>query len=732
MKTTRREFTLLGTGGVLASLPLPRLLAAQPTEQPLDAYAEQPKAAVTDVPWYRRVKRIGQTNFNERDPQYGNVEQWADFWASARVQAVALSVSGPVAFYPTQVPYFHQSKFLNGRDLFGECVAAAKKRGLRVYGRMSPDIQYTDPALLAAHPLWFRRNQDGSLQQSAPEIAWTCTFSGQFDEQQPAILRELNARYDIDGVYMNGWPVPQVCYCDTCKKIGDPHSEKYRVAFMDRVEQMIDLYKNIVLEKSPNNFYSCNLGGGLKETGLDQWKLTRHSNWYTADNQFRQSVHSPVWQDSQQVKFARALMGDRPVAGITGSYTRGNRIVWRNVADTSAETECRMSQTAAAGGVVWHHFLGLEQGFAHDRRWQDTAHDFMNWHAANDRHFHNVRSLAKVAVVTSSKSVTVYKAPYKDDKTDHIEGMYAVLTESRIPFDFVHENDINADRLAQYAVVILPNVALMSDAQATVLRTFAEAGGSLLATFETGLYDENNKPRQNFALASLFGIERTGAARETPSAPESPMDSIFLQSIKQRGAIHEGFEKTDWIAGPVWTVPLQPTANAAATVIESYPAYPPESVYMRQPITDKPTVVLREMGKSRLAYFAGDHDASYWRLDNLDLGRQLANAVRWMLRDAGPATVEGDGLIEVFAWETEPGFAVHLLNYNGPNAYRGHMRTSVPVGAQRVRLTLPRDARIRSASLLKAGSRVPFTQKGRTVECLVPSVKMYEVVALEV
>ena len=37
--------------------------------------------------------------------------------ASAKVEAVALSVSGLIAFYPTQVPYFRQSRWLNGRDL---------------------------------------------------------------------------------------------------------------------------------------------------------------------------------------------------------------------------------------------------------------------------------------------------------------------------------------------------------------------------------------------------------------------------------------------------------------------------------------------------------------------------------------------------------------------------------------------------------------------------------------
>lgn len=371
--------------------------------------------------------------------------------------------------------------------MFGECVRAAKKRSLRVYAGMSPDIQWMDPELVKVHPLWSRRHPDESIQSSAPNIGWTCVFREHYSKQQPAIMRELNARDEIDGVYMNGWPLIQVCYCDTCRKIGDPRSTGYRAAVMNRVDEMIRLYKSVVLEKSTNNFYSCNLGGGLKESALDQWRLTRDALWYTADNQVRSAVVAPVWQDASQVKFARALMCDCTVASITAAYTRAGSVAWRQVSDTSWEPLCRMTQTAAAGATVWYHWLGLEQGFGQDRRWQQHGRDFMQWHAKNDVHFHNKRSLAKVAVIASSRSVTMYKAPYKDDRTDHLKGMYASLVEARIPFDFVHEEDLNPKRLSQYSVLVLPNVALLSNAQTEALQEFAASGGSLLATFQTPL-----------------------------------------------------------------------------------------------------------------------------------------------------------------------------------------------------------------------------------------------------
>ncbi|WP_116090476.1 alpha-amylase family protein [Sphingomonas crusticola] len=722
MDANRREFTTWGVTGA-ASL-LGGLL-------PTAAMAAPIGGSGGGVPWYKTIKRIGQTNFNERDPEFGDVEAWANYWASAKVQAVALSVSGPVAFYPTKVPFFHVSDYLRGRDLFGECLTAAKKRGIRVFGRMSPDIQYTDPKLLAAHPLWFRRDKAGNLQTPAPNIAFTCQFSGQFTEQQPAILRELTALYDIDGVYMNGWPTMQECYCENCRKIGDPRSEAYKTALMDSAAQLTDLYRSIVTARNPNNFYSCNVAGGMEDSGLDQWKLTRKANWYTSDNQARSAVEEPVWQDAQQVKYAHAMMGDRPVAAVTGSYTRSGPTMWRQVADTTFEPTFRMAQTTAAGGIVWYHHLGLEQGFTVDRRWQAPGRDFLSWHAANEPHFHNKRSLANVAIVLPTNTMS-HRKEAKGKATDYLQGVYAALVDARIPVDFVHENDLTATRLAPYALLILPNFAMMSDAQADALNAFVKSGGSLLATYQTGLYDAAGAPRADFALGGLFGISKAGEPVGTGASVLGSFAPIHLQSIRRRGPLTEGFDETKWIAGPSWTQPVKPVADAPLTFLDPYPVYPPEAVYPRARPTDRPAVVTRQVGAARLAYLAGDMDATYWRLDNPDLGRQLINTIHWLLDGKAPVSVTGDGLMEVIAWQTGPGYALHMLNYNGPNAFRGHMRKPVPLGAQAVRMTLPDGASVRSAKLLRAGRTVAFQQTGRTIDLTVPAVDAYEVLALEV
>jgi hypothetical protein len=142
--------------------------------------------------------------------------------------------------------------------------------------------------------------------------------------------------------------------------------------------------------------------------------------------------------------------------------------------------------------------------------------------------------------------------------------------------------------------------------------------------------------------------------------------------------------------------------------------------------------VFRETDKSRLVYFAGDIEAAYARTSAADLGDLITGAVNWLMRNDKPLQVKGDGLIETFGWVTEPGYAVHLINYTYPNFKSGARRASFSVGDQKVRLVLADAKPIKSARLLWANKSLPVQQSGRVVEFTIPTLVDYEVAVLEV
>jgi len=730
MKLDRRQFVFTLGSAALAGRQLLRA-----SDSPALGGSAAPDAGATAPsgrPWHQRVRRVGQLNFNERDPVELDVNAWADTWAELKVDAVLVSVTGIVAFYPTAIPFHRRAQFLNGRDLFGECCAAAKQRGLRVIARFSPDLQWGDA--LDAHPDWYRRDADGRAVAHAPVpgLFNTCPFSAYHSEQMPAIMREINARYDVDGLFTNAWPyladLPE-CHCAACRSAPAPDTPEFQERHLQRTLELWRLYTAIAREKNPDNIFFGNLGWGLRaQTNLRA--LAAECLWFNCDNQGREAEAMPAWTCAQQGRVAYSVMQGRTTTSVIGAWATG-AIRWRNTAKNRAEATLWMAQTAASGMRVWYHWLGGQTGLGEDRRWPRAGREFFAWQARHDAHFTYKQPLADLGVVWAQRPNAHYAPPGAEGRpgrgaAEFLEGLYAVLLEGRFCFDLVHEDDLGPDRLRKYRALVLPNVALLSDAQCRQLRAYVETGGSLLATFETSLYDERGRARGDFGLGDIFGITRT-AGTQGPVA-----NYASYARIGQRHEILRGFEETNLLPGAQYVVPIAASdLSPILTVVPAYSGYPPEMCYAppgspAQP----PAVVLREAGPSRRIYFAGDVERSAWRSGNADIAQLLRNALRWVLHDHSTVTVEGAGVVELFAWETEAGYALHLLNYNNPHLHRGWLRRNDPVGPQRVTLEIPGGRAIARVELLRAERTIPHQQEGARVIFTVPEVVDYEVAAI--
>lgn len=375
-----------------------------------------------------------------------------------------------------------------------------------------------------------------------------------------------------------------------------------------------------------------------------------------------------------------------------------------------------LAQTAASGMTPWQTWLGAEPK---DTRWQKPAQDFFAWLAKNEKHYFNRRSLSHVGLVWPQRTQVWH--PKLAQNADALQGYYYALLESRVPFDMVHDEDLSTERLSQYAVIVLPNAALLSDASCESLRKYVSAGGSLVATFETSLYDEWGQPRKDFGLADVFGASVQGGV-------EGPLHNSYLQ-VERPHPLVAGLEQTSFLPGPLNRVRIKDVPNPVLTRIPPYPAFPPEFVYAESAKTDGPSVVIRE-GKGRVVYLADDIDRTFWTSWNIDLGRVLGNAVRWAAGESFSAHVAGPGLLDVFYWETEPGLALHLVNYTSPALLKGPAREISVVGAQDVRLRIPKGFRAARVMLLSGQREVPFQSGDSEIRFRVPQVGEYEVVAV--
>jgi Hypothetical glycosyl hydrolase 6/Beta-galactosidase trimerisation domain len=747
---TRRTFLRTGVASGAAILPLSSGAAFAGAEAIVEAahtvrtgHASEgtfiplpsrlPAATAPEEPWQKHVRRVGQTNMTEHDPAVMNVDDWADYWQSVKADVVFVSVTGILAFYPSKVPFHRQGKFLNGRDFFGECVIAAKKRGMRVVARMSPDLNWGDA--LQAHPEWAMRHKDGSVQFSGEEarLFRTCMFSTYMDDYVPAIIREVSSRYDVDCFYANGWPplgsLPK-CHCAICGTLPASGTPAYWRVFTDRVLKLWARYDAIAKEKKADRFFFANSGGNVRG-GPNLAQLGKVAAWFQADNQGRTYEDPAIWGCSLQGRVCNAVLDGTFAANVTAAYSSGSP-GWRNLSKNPDEARMWLNQTLASGMVPYFHFVGAETGRGEDLRWQKVGADYFRWTAQHEAHLTTGRSIANIGVVIGQGTQLLYPGPKTLHSSSYmhetIQGLYEALLRGRFAFDFVHEDRLEAQHLAKYRALLLPNVAMLSDRQCDQLRAYARAGGSLMASFETGLYDENLVPRVDFGLADLFGISRAGDAIGTNGNPYYAR--IVDQPAGHPHPILDGFAGTNWLPGAQNRVPLKPVQDPVLTVVPGFVRYPPELAYPPVAHTREPAVVLRESGISRTAWLAGDVERTYWLTGHGDLLRLLQNAIRWVSHDEYSVCVEGNGFVEMFCWETPPGYAVHLLNYSNANAFHGWLQSVDRLGEQRVSMKLPAGIGVRSVELLRAGHPIPFRFEDQILQFAVATVEDYEVAAI--
>jgi Hypothetical glycosyl hydrolase 6/Beta-galactosidase trimerisation domain len=682
------------------------------------------------LPWQRKIRRVGQSNMTEHDPAVMNIEEWADYWHNAGADIVFISVTGILAFYPSKVKFHRHGKFLNDRDFFGECVAAAQTRGMRVVARMSPDLNWGDA--LEAHPEWAMRAPNGSalLREEDPRLFHTCMFTSYMDDYIPAIMREINSLYDVDCFYTNGWPpigsLPN-CHCAICSKLPPSNTTAYWQKFNDRVLDLWHKYDAIAKEKKPDSFFFANLGGNVR-CGPNLDRLGKTAVWFQADNQGRTSDDPTIWGCSLQGRVCSAVMDGKFAGNVTAAYSTGT-VRWRNASKNPAEAKMWLNETVASGMAPYFHFIGSEAGFGEDRRWQKVGTEYFQWTKKHDAHLKPRRSLANIGVVIGQSTQLLYPGPgaahshaYMRETT---HGVYETLLRGRFAFDFVHEDRLDPERIAKYRALVLPNVAMLSDRQCDQLRGYVQSGGSLMASFETSLYDDNLQSRAEFGLADLLGINKAGDLIGTNG-------NAYYGRIEHNHPILEGFANTKWLPGAQNRIPLRPVPDPILTVVPGFVQYPPELAYPPVSHTGEPAVVLRETGSSRLAYFPGDIERTYWLTGHGDLLRLLHNTIRWITYDDQVVHVEGDGFLELFAWETSPGYAVHLLNYTNPNAHHGWLDSTYPLEPQTVTMRLPAGVKVKTVELLRAETTIPFRLDAQALRFTIPRVEDYEVAAITV
>jgi hypothetical protein len=315
---------------------------------------------------------------------------------------------------------------------------------------------------------------------------------------------------------------------------------------------------------------------------------------------------------------------------------------------------------------------------------------------------------------------------------DHVLGWYQALIEARIPFETVHDRLLDPAHVGAFKTLILPNIATLSDQQCQQLRAFVDRCGSLVATYETSLFDEWGVKRRDFGLAELFGASCRGHV-------PGPVRNSYVRleddpRTHRRHSLLAGLDDSPRVIGG--TFRLDVAANRKfdhppLTLIPAYPDLTMENVYPRVSRSDTPQVYLREIGPARIVYFPWNIVRVFWKLLSVDHGLLLRNAVSWATAEEPPVQVTGPGVLDVAFWRQKRSLTVHLVNLTNPMMMKGPVREFVPVGPQQVIVRLRQGATAKKVQLLVADQIVPAKQAGGRLTLAVPSILDHEVVAVD-
>lgn len=688
--------------------------------------------------WWDKPFRIFQTNIREIDAVM-DVEKVLDDLESFHANAWLINTGGIVSFYPSKLPYQHPSPWLAERasgDLIGDVVEAAHKRGVKVISRFDWSKLHHD--VYDQHPEWFFVNKQGK-PQIYNDLYSACP-NGFYNQQLSfEVMAEVLDQYAIDGVFFNMFGFAStdysgnyhgVCHCENCQRkfrnqYGRELPEKEdwtNPGWPDYVEfskqtshELSSRMRDFINQKRPDVGLFLFMHAGMGNVIMHE-----------INNKINRPLPYWSYNTGEKVKLSQAEYPGKPV---TTNSVLFLDIPYRFANEQPEYVGLRIAQMLAHGSNPYVYVIGTTE--QPDRRNHAKVREMLGIHEKQADYSANLRPVSRVALVQPSRSESLHPG-YKSGEpfTAAFRGLYRVLTESHVQFDVFYDRSLvskaEKGELAQYDLLVLPNAACLADNEGQVIDTFVQNGGHVVATFETGLYDQQGKRREQ-PLLECLGYRQITFRREE-------MRSAVLRIRPEDRSFLPGLEDTDLISilGEFLYGEVREGSQSSFTMIPPMRYGPPEKVYWDHE-TDVPGLIWQNYGKGRTAYIPFQPDRYYYDLCLPEYRDLLAGIVRELA--PRPVVLETNAApsVELVVRDQDTGKGsparrmVSLVNYSGQNG-RSFFE---PVEMRDIKVTVAVDCPVNHVRALMLAQDLPFEAQEGQIGFTLPRLGLYEKVVLE-
>jgi len=407
-------------------------------------------------------------------------------------------------------------------DLFGAEVSLARKYEISATAYYS--LQFNNQCVLS-HPDWGWVNEKGEQQDDRWYI--TCLDSP-YRQYVLGMMEEIFTRYEVQELFLDIFGIQFVlyhaegrnpfCFCkyteDTWNKEhpGDPYREgfKTREGWEQRylwhqkrtMTDMLDEIIAVARKHRPDVLISLN--GGPESFPDD----------------IMQRV-SFIYAEPLPCPTGIAL-GSILMRGWARPYFQAGVFTQYGYVDTYPGSIPRVQANALIVQNARTFFVGNApiisgldgQGFS--KRWfevaKETWEDVRNVDCLLGPQIQPLLSTAMLYSESTRKELDAENRPV--DFRQSTLGALETLTYAGRPVESLAEFRLKPEVLDQFEVLVLPEVEVLSDGQAEVIRDWVAKGGTLVASYKCGLLDENHQTRSNFPLADVFGVNYISEERK--------------------------------------------------------------------------------------------------------------------------------------------------------------------------------------------------------------------------
>jgi beta-galactosidase GanA len=522
-------------------------------------------------------------------------------------------------------------------------------------------INWANPTYIPNPEFCFCKNTIGKFR------GWLRTKYGDIDKLNAAWYRTYTSWSDVEPGRMSTI-LSYTDYIDwktfIADKLGEDLRDRYRAVKGVAPETIVTSHAATVgLFASPNHW----------EGQPDDWIMARQVDYYGTSVYPKHSSfvdRDVVWRGAL-LDFTRSFgyAGGRP-GFYVGELQAGFGTIALNVSPTVTPDDLRIWAWSAlargAKGVNFYAWYPMSSGYESGgfgmiqldgtvTERARAAGEVARVVGRNQKRFLEARPpAAEVAVVYNPlahfvggrQRATSYGGPQGEVagiERDSLLGVYRALFPRNIPLDYVHINELSANSLKGYKLLILPYPLMLPESSVPVLKSYVERGGALVAEARLGWSNERGNASDRIpgmGLWEVMGCRET--AVQTGARGRTELRWTASDILKPGEALPaRWYEET--------LEPLSKTARVVARFANGSPA-----------------AVLSTYGKGRTLMLGSYVSAAYESTPTPAVERFYAGLLDW----AGvvPPPLQATGRVEARTLETPSGPLVFVFNHNAQAA----------------------------------------------------------------